>query len=227
MDDNAGRDQHALHFERSQQKTGIRSLEKILETSKDEHLSFHLSRRDRLYLAVTLASSILQLDGTSWLKRIWKSGDILFLLEEDQHSKVPCIDVTNPYVSWNLFPEDVEPDQTAKVAQRVPCDLLAVLGITLTELCFGRKISQMRSEEDVDPSRSEVMTDFNTAIRLLHHVYKESGGKYGDVVRRCLKCPPDVREASLDNEEFQAAVFDLIVMPLKEDFEVFTGGSIS
>lgn len=34
---------------------------------------------DGLYIAVILASSILQLEGTSWLKKQWRSSDIFFL----------------------------------------------------------------------------------------------------------------------------------------------------
>ncbi|KAK4694593.1 hypothetical protein P7C71_g3016, partial [Lecanoromycetidae sp. Uapishka_2] len=78
-----------------------------------------------------------------------------------------------------------------------------------------------KPEEDLD--LTEVMTNFNTASRLIPNVYEEGGVKYGDVVRRCLKTPPDVRDATLDNEEFQAAVFEYIVTPLRETFDIFNG----
>lgn len=110
------------------------------------------------------------------------------------------------------------------ISYRIPSEILSGLGIALTEVCFGRKISQMRIEEDFDPSGAEQMTNFNTATRRLPYIHTEMGISYEDAVRRCLKCPPDVRDANLDNEEFQAAVFDKIVTPLRDDFEIFTEG---
>ena len=98
-----------------------------------------------------------------------------------------------------------------------------MLGVTLTELCFGQNIYDMRIEEDID--RSEMITNFNTASRLIEYVYDESGTRYGDVVRRCLKNPPDFRDASFDNKDFQDAVYEYIFTPLRQDFEDFNGGS--
>jgi len=144
----------------------------------------------------------------------------------DHESATPKMDFAHPYVSWKVSPEDVNTgfitDANQKlISHRIPSEVLFVLGITLTKLCFGQNTSEMRSEDDYDTT--EVMTNFNTACRLMPAVYTEGGERYGDVVRRCLKCPPNVRDASLDSEEFQAAVFDTIVTPLRQDFEDFTG----
>ncbi|KAF6228583.1 hypothetical protein HO173_011818 [Letharia columbiana] len=229
-DEIVGQHRHDVYLvdDRVRQGTDPKSLEYLLHVSKQRDPGFSLSRRDRLYIAVILASSVLQLDGTLWLKKQWRSGDILFLPLEDRKSSAPKVDFAHPYVSWKVSPEDVDTaliaDPTrSNFAHRIPSEILFVLGITLTELCFGQNIYEMRIQEDVDTT--EVMTNFNTASRLIDYVYSESGSRYGDVVRRCLKCPPDVRDASLDNAEFQDAVFDSIVTPLRQDFEDFNGGS--
>lgn len=229
-DELLGQHQHNVYIvdEKVRDGTDPKSLEYLLQVSKQRIPGFSLSRRDRLYIAVTLASSVLQLDGTLWLKRQWRSGDILFLPLEDQEASTPRVDFAHPYVSWKVSPEDVNTAPVADatgttIAHRIPSEVLFVLGITLTELCFGQNIYDMRVDEDID--KTEMITNFNTASRLIDYVYNESGSRYGDVVRRCLKCPPDVRDASLDNEEFQEAVFESIVTPLKQDFEDFNGGS--
>ena len=229
-DESVGQHRHNVYFvdEKVGQEMNPKSLEELLQISKQRRPGFSLSRRDRLYIAVTLASSVLQLDGTLWLKRQWRSGDILFLPLEDQKSSAPKVDYARPYVSWNISPDDtntalIADESRTTVAHRIPSEVLFVLGITLTELCFGQNIYDMRIEEDIETS--EIMTNFNTASRLIDYVYSESGSRYGDVVRRCLKCPPDVRNATLDNEEFQEAVFESIVTPLRQDFEDFNGGS--
>ena len=70
----------------------------------------------------------------------------------------------------------------------------------------------MRIKEDIDPSGAEIMTNFNTATRHLQYVYKEMGMSYQSATRRCLTSPPDLRDSSLDSQEFQTAVYDKIVL---------------
>ena len=228
-DESLSQHRHDVYLVDEKVRQGVdpKSLEYLLQLSK-QRTGFSLSRRDRLYIAVTLASSVLQLDGTSWLKKEWRSDDILFLPLEDQEQSPPKVNFTHPYVAWKISPEDANAALVADasrttIAHRIPSEVLFVLGITLTELCFGQNIKDMQIEDDLD--KTEILTNFNTASRLLDYVYDESGSRYGDVVRRCLKCPPDVRDASLDNEEFQEAVFEFIVTPLRQDFEDFNGGS--
>ncbi len=230
IDEILGQHRHNVYLldEELRQGVGPKSLEYLLQVSKQRGPGFTLSRRNRLYIAVTLASSVLQLGGTSWLKRQWTSGDILFLPLEDHKISTPNIDFKHPYVSSKVSLEDANTALVAdasqnKIANRIPSEVLFVLGITLTELSFGQNIYAMRTEHDMD--KTEMITNFNTASRLIEYVYEESGRRYGDVVRRCLKCPPDVRDPSIDNEDFQKAVFELIFTPLKEDFEDFEGGS--
>ena len=229
-DEGAGQHRHNVYLvgEEVRLEVDPKSLEDLLRVSKKRVPGLSLSRRDRLYIAVTLASSVLQLDGTSWLKKQWRSGDILFLPLEERKTSIPRVDFAHPYVSWKVSPEDAQTNLVTEasgaiLAHRIPSEVLFVLGITLTELCFGQNIYDLRIEQDLD--MTDVMTNFNTASRLIDHVYDEGGSRYGDVVRRCLKCPPDVRDASLDNVEFQEAVFESIVAPLRQDFEDFNGGS--
>ena len=229
-DERFGQHRHNIYVvdEKVRQGGDLMSLEYLLRVSKQWGPGSSLSRRHRLYIALTLASSVLQLDGTLWLKRQWRSGDILFLSLEDRETSTPRADFAHPYVSWKVSPEDanttlVTDASRATFAHRIPSEILFVLGITLVELCFGQNIYDMRVAEDID--KTEMLTNFNTASRLVDYVYNESGSRYGDVVRRCLKCPPDVRDASLDNEEFQEAVFESIVTPLRQDFVDFNGGS--
>lgn len=92
-------------------------------------------------------------------------------------------------------------------------------------LCFGQSISKLRIVEDAAVNKA--LTSWNTAIRHLPYIDIERGERYGDVVRRCLECPFDVRDKNMDNKTFQRAVFDSIVLPLREELENFMGVGIA
>ena len=117
--------------------------------------------------------------------------------------------------------QDHPAESSALKTRVVRSEPLFALGLALTELCFGKNLSEMQRPEEIDSN--ETLTRLNTAHRLLGDVYNESGGRYGDVVRRCLFCLFDMRDVSLDNEDFQDAVYDNIVSPLIQDLETFKG----
>ena len=180
--------------------------------------------RDRLEIAVTLASSVLQLHKTLWLRKSWSSSDVFFHNEEDNSLNAPGPRYHHPYVYWKMSSADCTLGYSASnvLMQKhlIHSEALFALGSTLVELSFGKTLSDLQSPEDLDSSTD--ITRLNTARRLLNSVYDNSPGNYGDVVRRCLDCPFDIRDKSLDNDDFQAAVFETIVIPLAKDLEAFT-----
>ena len=201
------------------------SLDRLLDPAEQGPLQNLLSRRQRLNIAAILASSVLQLDQTSWLKSQWNSSDIYFYYKDEDAVLTSRPNFPPPHVACRLSDSNSEPDYAVKSplarAQQARSETLLTLGLALVELCFGRTLEKMQIPEDVD--ENENLTRLNTAIRKLDEVYNESGGHYGDVVRRCLYCSFDVRDASLDAEEFEQDVFDKVVTPLIEDNEVFNG----
>ena len=184
--------------------------------------SVQLSRNDRLRLAVTLASSVLQLSGTSWLKPRWSSKDIFFHQKNNDASGPSYM---YPYMTWKRCMIDNDISDSLNSLSRdnhiFRIQVLFALGQTLIELCYGRTLAEMHAPEDGDPS--DESTEMKTALRLCTSVYSEMGTSYGDAVRRCLHQPFDVRDMSLENEELQQKVFDEIVTPLNEDFLNFNG----
>lgn len=233
VDESFSRERHDVYLSDVQVRSALaaKPLGSLLETSQQRVSGFGLSRRDRLYIAVTLASSVLQLDGTSWLKRFWSSGDIFFLPTGDPKLAKPRIDFAHPYVSWKVSPHDEHGGSIADVAQtplnyQIRNESLLALGITLIELSLRQSISELRTPEDGRPT--DTMTNFRTTSRLIDDVYDESGDQYGDVVQRCLHCPfnlQNLRNYDLDNEEFEGLVFHDIFTPLRQGFEDFEGRS--
>ena len=204
-------------------ETRSKSLDDLLSCPISGPHKASLSRKDRLRIAVTLASSILELDGTFWLKPTWGSKNILFHEKTNQTSDPQY---SYPYISWKLCKTDDnvvnymhDSYPYAHYAFRSPS--LFALGLTLIELCFGRTLAEMHTPEDGDPRGTS--THISTAFRLCNSVYYEMGTFYGDAVRRCLYQPFDVRDMNPDNEECQQKVLDDIVTPLNDDLLNFTG----
>lgn len=209
--------QHKHYLYRANTKIGpetrSKSLGDLLSCSGHGSPTAPLWRGDRLQIAVTLASSVLQLDGTSWLRSQWSSKDIFFH-EKDSRANDPSY--SYPYLSWRPCMTDSNVPSTFD-SYEIRSEALFALGLTLIELCFGNTLSEMRIPEDGDPN--EATTEGKTAKRLCSSVYSEMGTSYGDAVWRCLRQPFDVDVWDM------SLVFDEIVTPLSDDLTNFTGGS--
>ena len=215
---------HKLHISRSQAGHSLhtRSLEDILRTS---HLHRNwLGKGDRLQIAVDIASSVLQLASTPWLKPDWRSQDIT-LHELDEHSHVQAAPVASkPYLSWplNQINEGPVPLSTSPMHLRprhIRNEGLLYLAFALIELSLSKTLDDLGIDED--QNSNEITTRLNTAIRSLDQVYIASGDRYGDVVQRCLHCTFDMRDVSFSNEDFQQVVYEKVVCPLADDLRVF------
>ena len=182
--------------------------------------SAKLTRRERLNLALTLASSVLQLHKTPWLNERWGKDDILFLEGTE-----------GPFVSKSFLPiSSAQPQNSFAPLKSLPIvrnETVFALGVILIELCLGSALENMRSEEDLgDDGTPNSLTDYMTARRLVSEVYEEGGGRYGDAVRRCIHCEFDQRNASLDVEAFRQSFYQGVIQPLEDDWTDFCSMNI-
>jgi hypothetical protein len=204
------------------------SLAEILTRTDDRSRGryWYVPRGHRIRIAAILASSVLQLNGTSWLENEWTSDDIMFhwrpprrAVDEDSSYEHSIPDFQQPYLSWKQCPKKSRTPSAINVPRlrthMIRNRMLFALGLTLVELCFGKTLTSLRTGEDENTNE--------TAMRSLDSVYDEMGGQYGDVVRRCLLQPFDVRELRLDNEEVQHKIFNDIVTPLAQNLRSFGG----
>lgn len=173
-----------------------------------------LTRKERLQLALTLSSSVLQLHKTPWLNERWGKNDILFLEGSN-----------GPYVSRSFLPPGSPPQNPTAPIQSLPIvrnETIFALGVILIELCLGSGLESLRSAEDLcNDGTANSLTDYLTARRLVNEVYDEGGGRYGDAVRRCIHCEFDQRKVSLDVEAFRQSFYQGVVQPLEDDWMDF------
>ena len=178
-----------------------------------------LGHGERLMLALTIASSILQLYDTRWLNELWDRSCIMVDVGQ------PCNNRRFPRVFIRrAFPEEPEerPEQ-ALIPFVILNPVIYNLGLVLIEICLGRSLESFRNAEDPLDSngRPNVLTNLSTAMRLMDHIYSVAGDRYGDAVRRCIRSDFDSRSTDLNEEAFRQAVYEKVVEPLEEDVKNF------
>ncbi|KAJ9492055.1 hypothetical protein VN97_g1190 [Penicillium thymicola] len=176
--------------------------------------SFLFTWGHRLRVAVNLACSVLQFHG-SWLKTQWRSRDIMF-------TKNPSGDIDKPYVLWNVGSEldTWSLCRDKSTFSLIQSEVLFPLGLVLVELSLCQTLEALRMPEDDDPV--EAYVNLKTATRLLQVVEEQSGAEYEKVARRCLLWP-GTKDSTLENEQMQDEIFQLIISPLVENLRSFEG----
>ncbi|KAL1635637.1 hypothetical protein SLS56_001690 [Neofusicoccum ribis] len=178
------------------------------------------TRSDKLWVAVLLASSFLQLHQTPWINDKWSKDDIKFvegvqgdLFEHPFVSRV-CAD------GFSSCAPTAAENRTSRLWNGIRNRPLFLLGILLIELCLGKPFEELRQEISGSGS-SDPLSDFVIADQLVEDCYDEGGGRYGDAVRRCIRCDFDRRSMNLEEEESRRAVYNGVVALLEDDWKDF------
>ena len=216
----------SIHPTRFSQKAGTVTLASLLakptcRTSRNATnlVSMSLSRLERYFIAVTLASSLLQLYSSPWIRETWSKHDIHFLIAEDGSPR-PLL-VNKPYITRNFTSYSPLASNTS-VNEPLGCKSSAksiqALGIMLLELCFGETIEDqpIRSKYMSPDGQPNDMTDFCTAQHWLQHdALGEGGPEFSEAIRRCLFCAFGPRSTDLEDDQLRAAIYSEVVEPLE------------
>ncbi|KAI9756017.1 MAG: hypothetical protein M4579_004062 [Chaenotheca gracillima] len=200
-----------------QEALKVVDLGTVLSQSSSQSLTW----KERLHLAVTLASTLLQLHQTPWLNERWSGKDIYFL-----QTGTGMI-TSQPYVSQKFLkaPTSAAPNGQSGTSPPRSCnESVFSLGIVLLELCFNQPLEDRRLPEDLGPDgQPNAFTDLSTARRLCTEALQERGPRFGDAVRRCIFCSFEPRSTDLQDDAFREAVYNNVVIPLEEDLQYFEG----
>ena len=177
-----------------------------------------LNWAERLEIALTVASSILQLQKTPWLRDDWTKEDLSLCKDRTDETKQHVL-VSKPFPATEL----TDSTRAAKVFGLPRNKTLFALGVFLIELCLGQAFESLRSPQDpLDANgHTNILTDLAAADRLTRHLYGEVGDRYGDVVRRCIHCDFNQRSVNLDDDDFRQAVYEGVIMPLQANAREF------
>lgn len=166
-----------------------------------------------------MASAVLQLHATPWLRERWCLDDIHFLSNRDSSSFI-----TTPYISKNVaIPEDARQNSDATdqpATQALHCianEMLFALGVALIEISYGVPIIQLKEPGDIE---MEGLTNFFIAMRLVNQneLKNRDHDKYAEVVSRCVKGQLSTlyTPLSLEETKVQQSFYDDVIIPLQE-----------
>jgi hypothetical protein len=170
----------------------------------DGKISVTLTRIQRYSTAVTLASSLLQLESTSWAGG-WTAADVHFAHDV---TAVPgtTLEYDKPFFLARFGP-------TAATIE----DRFKSLGTLLLELCFGKPLDEhelWKQAGFATVKTNPTMRHF-VACEWSKEVDGEAGEHYANAVRFCLHQSP----VSLTDEKWRVGFAQSVVWPLQQCHE--------
>ncbi|RYP13602.1 hypothetical protein DL765_006803 [Monosporascus sp. GIB2] len=204
------------------------TLEELLTSPKCKQWG-QLTDEDRYTLAVTIASSFLQLHKTPWLGERWSERDIVFLEKMDDRRHV--VDVRRPFVTQTYMkslqntstPTATIYSTTPSTSHDASTNLLSLARILLS-IRFNNRIEELRQSSDTGPNavRNEA-SDLQTLKRWVTQEKGNLSWAFKDAVSYCMRCFADPT-ADLEDPDFRHGVIDNVVAPLLEELTYLRDG---
>ncbi|RYP22509.1 hypothetical protein DL766_007714 [Monosporascus sp. MC13-8B] len=204
------------------------TLEELLMSPKCKQWG-SLTDEDRYTLAVTIASSFLQLHKMPWLGERWSERDIVFFEMMDNRKHV--VDVRRPFVTQTYMksPQNTSAptatiyNTTPSTSHDVSTNLLSLVRILLS-IRFNNRIEELRQSSDTGPNavRNEAR-DLQTLKRWVTQEKGNLSWAFKDAVSYCMRCFADPT-ADLEDPDFRHGVIDNVVAPLLEELTYLRDG---
>lgn len=172
----------------------------------------NLNLGERRILALILAKGVLQLHDTPWFAQEWDEASILV-----ESGRTGPDKFLQAFIS-NTFPKDQSiPHASSNSVIRSP--RLCALGIQLTQICLGQPLENFHLPEEEVRDLPKSLSDLQTALGALLHVYNLAGVKFRDVVKRCLYC--NFETTDFNDEAVRSIFYEKVVKPLEQDVKYF------
>jgi len=170
----------------------------------------------RLKLAVLLASSVMQLHGTGWLKEFWSSKDIFFEGEgnDSEHARLdqPLVrGMFNTPHDIDTRMEDDGDDGVSAIILFANPELFS-LGIVLIELHHWKPFNELQ--------RLCAKHTCAAVVKLVEDLGEQAGSNYQSAVQTCIQGLGH-KERKLENEDFKKEVYEKVVAVLEADLKHF------
>jgi hypothetical protein len=206
----------------NQQHWTAYTLRQVLTPRAGVGFGRRLMQHDKFKLAVDLASSVLQLYKTPWLNDNWGKDDVYLVRRPGSslNTVYQHLFIYRKFSSFTAQPDSINQPPARSIIRN---QTLFTLGILLIELLYGSSINELQTAQDLNCQGTPGVV-WCTAERLIEEeITLEAGQPYSDAVRRCIRCDFNRKTSSLDDQDFQQAVFDGVVAPLEKTLQRFNG----
>jgi hypothetical protein len=194
-----------------------------------------LEDRDRLELGVKLASAVMQLHTTQWLKETWGIKDIFFLQKKPRKLKTregAIVEISVPELGMPFVrgadEHEVLPLEQTDDAPGAPALMeydksLFSLGTVLIELWYPIPIQDLRTHHSQCQPED---ADYQTAQQHIGELVRDAGPNYGFAVSYCSNGgkfgarSANVSKYVFDDVSFKNAVQENVVCLLQKNLEV-------
>lgn len=169
-----------------------------------------LTRRQRYHLALTLASSFLQLSSTPWLEKPLDKDHIIFFLTRNSTPEAVVLD--EPFICHDFVSR--QPNNADRT--------LSYLGIRLLELCFGKPLEthSIRRQLPEGDDQQRPILDYTAALLWSKAVGDEAGPQFQSAIDWCLR-------ESMNGTNWRKEILKNVIMPLEECHNHFRMGAAS
>lgn len=197
------------------------NLDDLLFPSPKAIMHSTLKGRSRYLLAITLASSFLQLHGTPWLSLHWDRDEIFFL----EHGKENDlrVDVEHPFVMQSYLRDHDGPNcETASCdASMDDSSNLLTLAKLLLEIKLSYKPEFVQNNDTGDGRRMSGAVEVIGALTLSRWMKQEKDElsyAWTDAVQHCIDCSVNA-DTDLQDLNQRKNILNQVVMPLLEEMD--------
>ncbi|KAH8680423.1 hypothetical protein BGZ61DRAFT_520223 [Ilyonectria robusta] len=204
---------------RSHVSNRLFNLDDLLFPSPKAIMHSTLKGRSRYLLAITLASSFLQLHGTPWLSLHWDRDEIFFL--EHGNEKDLRVDVEHPFVVQSYLRHHGGPN-----CETPSCDAsmddssnLLTLAKLLLEIKLSYKPEFVQKGDTGDGRRMSGAVEAIGALTLSRWMKQEKDElsyAWTDAVQHCIDCSVNA-DTDLQDLNQRKNILNQVVMPLLEE----------
>jgi hypothetical protein len=162
--------------------------ELLIKLKQDRELMTTLTRLERIRFAKKLATAVLQLHETPWLKSSWRSDDV-FLSGLSTKGGKTLSDLKEPFfsVAVRQLPGPLSPSPILPNRTLIRNPVLFGLGVIFLELAYEAPLRSLKKPVDTD-DQEDRNTEYYIADRVCLAASTLLGGRYAEVARKCVQC---------------------------------------
>ncbi|KAF2638389.1 hypothetical protein P280DRAFT_471497 [Massarina eburnea CBS 473.64] len=187
------------------QSTDLLPLRKLLAS----RTRTGVASRERCNYSIQLASAVMQLFDTSWLKQTWTLDDV-YVNRKDKGGQI--------YIPTWFDGRSSTYHASDAMPLFVKNQLVFALGVALLELTYGKEIQYFAKAEDLDKdSKPHNLTMYIVADRLTKEVQETETPGFARAIAKCIYPASDTYDFDLSNEGYGNRFYIDVLQPLEQD----------